>query len=62
MTLPKGSTVETWTESLGDRFFKQLLDARLVAEEEARMKEDVRRQQRREAQAMVRAVERRKVA
>ena len=61
MTLPKGTTVDTWTESLGDRFFKQLVETRLAMEEEARMKEDARRLQRREAQALVKEVERRKV-
>ena len=46
---------------MAERFYQQMHVARLAAEDEARRKEDARRQQRRDAQAMVRAVERRKV-
>ena len=59
--LPKTQTVDTWADSLAENFFKQLYSARLAAEDEARRKEDARRAQRREAQALVKAVERRKV-
>lgn len=54
-------SVESWSNSLAEGFYQQMHVARLAAEDEARRKEDARRQQRRDAQAMVRAVERRKV-
>ena len=62
VSLPPGVTsVEAWTQSLSEMFFTQLSDARLAAEGEAKKKEEARRLKRREAQAFVREVERRKV-
>ena len=60
-TLPKGQTVDSWADSLAETFVQQLTITRLAAEDEARKKEDARRAQRREAQALVKSVERRKV-
>jgi starch synthase len=54
-------SVEAWSQSLSDMFFNQFRDARLAAENEARMREEARMIKRRGAQAFVRAVERRKV-
>ena len=61
MDLPQGLTMDSWITALSNKFFEEQHAARLEAEAVAKKKNEARIAKKKEAQALVKAVERRKV-